>query len=109
MAHPDREEKSLSGFQDLLRSSTTLASGYLERVHAADRAEWLLAALPEDAWRVFSDLSTEDKAELLEHAEDELRRELVDRVERASEVGVPEADRLAAEAIERVAQPTPHL
>ncbi|MDE0904426.1 MAG: magnesium transporter [Planctomycetota bacterium] len=80
MAHPDHEEKSLSGFQDLLRSSTTQASGYLKGVHAADRAEWLLAALPEDAWRVFSDLSTEDKAELLEHAEDELRRELVDRM-----------------------------
>lgn len=110
MALSNQEEKDLRGFQEQLRASTTQAAKYLEGVHAADQAEWLLASDPEDAWRVFSELTAEDQAELLEQAEDDLRRTLVNRMSVGDlrhvveELPSDEAVDLLAEADSRLAE-----
>lgn len=110
MALSNQEEKDRRGFEAQLGTSTTLAAKYLDGVHAADQAEWLLAADPEDAWRVFSELNSEDQAEILEYAEDDLRRTLVDRMSAGDlrhmveEMPSDEAVDLLAEADTRLAE-----
>lgn len=110
MAFSDQEKKGLRGFQELLGPSSDLAARYMEGVHAADRAEWLRVTQPEEAWRVFLELTVEDQADVLEHAEDDLRRTLIARMSAGDlrhvveELPSDEAVDLLAEADEHLAE-----
>jgi len=53
---------------------------FLEGVHPADLAEWLLDLDTEEAWRVVESLDGEGRAETLAHAEDTIRAPLLERM-----------------------------
>lgn len=53
---------------------------FLGEVHPADLAEWMQDLSERQAWHVFDSLSVEDRAEVLEHAEDGLREQLVENL-----------------------------
>jgi len=95
-------------FQEALEASSKVAAEVLGDVHAADAATWLQDVTDEQAWEVFALLSTEDQADLLEHAEDGLARELVTRMsskglrEVVEELPSDKAVDVLAEAGERV-------
>jgi len=66
-------EVALEGGAEALEAS-------LAELHGADIAEGLLDLDDEDAWRVFSVLGDERRAELLSHAEDVLREQLLEQL-----------------------------
>ena len=105
-----QEPRTLKLFRQELESSPSRAASYLQEVHPADAAEWLLDVDIEDAWRVFSELPTDLQADILEDAEDVLRHELVTRMsatdlrEVVEELPSDEAVDVLAEADERVAE-----
>jgi magnesium transporter len=96
-------------FEQALEVSPQRAAGVLAEVHAADAASWLQDVRKEEAWQVFSLLSTEEQADLLEYAEDELAHELVTRMstqglrEVVEELPSDKAADVLAEADEQVA------
>ncbi|HJM55772.1 MAG TPA: hypothetical protein QF446_00445, partial [Planctomycetota bacterium] len=77
MSTSDQSQADRRRFEEALESSPQRAAEVLGEVHAADAASWLQDVRGEEAWQVFSLLSTEDQADLLEYAEDELAHELV--------------------------------
>ena len=78
------DQEKLQGQKEALLESLTgdgaslaeLAGG----VHNADLAEWMQDLADEDAWRVFVCLDIDSRAEVLEHAEDSLSSQLVERL-----------------------------
>src|SRR5690606_18888374 len=52
--------------------------GFLADVHPADLAEGMQDLSEREAWHVFDSLAVEDRAEVLEHAEDDLREQLLE-------------------------------
>lgn len=107
---PTTEGKDRARFKELLASSTTQAAQYLSGVHPADRAAWLLDTQADDAWRVYSELPSEDQAELIAYAEEGLQAALVERMSTGhlrqvlDELPSDEAADLLAHADERVAE-----
>lgn len=61
----------LDGPPDQLRA-------FLADVHSANLAEWMQDLSERQAWQVFDSLSVEDRAEVLEHAEDSVREQLLE-------------------------------
>jgi len=55
-------------------------SAFLETVHGADLAKWMQDLSEAEAFRVFDCLEVEERAEVLEHAEDPLRELLVEHL-----------------------------
>jgi magnesium transporter len=110
MVQAGKEDKNAGEFRSLLETSPGQAARYLEGVHAADRAQWLRDVGAEDAWRVFGELRTEDQAELIEYADDDLRAVLIVRMSAGDLRGVldelpsDEAADLLGEADTRVAE-----
>jgi magnesium transporter len=70
-AQKDELVVRLAGPLDLLQE-------FLTDVHPADLAEWMQDLSERQAWHVFDSLSVEDRAEVLEHAEDNLREQLLE-------------------------------
>ncbi len=62
----------------LLQGPPSRLRGSLAEVHPADLAEWMLDLSEQDAWRIFESLDIEERAEVIEEAEDQLREQLVD-------------------------------
>lgn len=110
MVSAGREDKSAAAFHDLVGVSPAQAAAYLEGVHAADRVEWLRDVSADDAWRVYCELDTEDQAEVIEFAEDDLRTSLIERMSAGDlrdvldELPSDEAADLLGEADTRVAE-----
>ena len=109
MSTSDQSQADRRRFEEALESSPQRAAEVLGEVHAADAASWLQDVRGEEAWQVFSLLSTEDQADLLEYAEDELAHELVTHMsseglrEVVEELPSDKAVDVLAEADERVA------
>ena len=110
MSAHKNEDGGRESFVDFLTSSQEQAAALLGQVHAGDAASWLLDVPEDDAWRVFSLLSTECQADLLEYADSDLAAQLVARMstpglrEVITEMPTDEAVDLLAEADERVAE-----
>lgn len=105
---------TLKDFQRTLADSLDQAAGLLSSVHPADAAEWLQDIDEDDAWRVFHALETEERAEVLEYADEGLRATLITRLtssdlkEIVEELPSDEAVDVLAEADDRVAEDVLH-
>ncbi len=78
------DQEKLQGQKESLLESLAgtgaALAALVAEVHNADLAEWM-QDLPEgDAWRVFESLDIDSRAEVLEHAEDALSGQLVERL-----------------------------
>lgn len=65
-------ERLLGSHEDLI--------DFLADLHAADLALWLLDFTDREAWQVFEALDPEQRAEVLEEAEDSLREQLLEQL-----------------------------
>ncbi|TDJ72670.1 MAG: magnesium transporter [Planctomycetota bacterium] len=111
MIQPGEEQAiTFKDFKEVLEASPSKAAAFLEPVHAADVATWLQDVTAEDAWQVFTALSIETQAEVIEYAEERLRGELIPRLSMddlrdvVEELPADEAVDVLAEADERVAE-----
>lgn len=106
---PRDETKTLRGFLERVEESAAGGSAYLAGVHPADAAEWLHDLETEDLHQVFSRLSTEYQADVLEHSEESLRQEIVEALpaptlkEVVEELPTDEAVDVLAQADDRIA------
>lgn len=77
----EQETTQHSGFKALksaLEGSASELELFIEQVHVADLAHWLQDVAEEDARRAYRLLESEDRAELLQYANDPLRQLLAD-------------------------------
>lgn len=63
-----------------LQGSPEELAGALDELHGADIAEGLLDLQDRDVWQVFSSLDNAQRAELLTHAEDTVREQLLEQL-----------------------------
>jgi len=74
----EKQALSVKDLREVLQTSPDRLAEFLDGVHAADAADWLQDFEDEEARQVFFSLDTEARAELLEYAEEPLRRRLID-------------------------------
>lgn len=65
---------------NLVDSGSSRLAEFVEEIHPADLAEWMLDFEPDERWRVFKTLTGESRAELLEDLEEDVAEELLARV-----------------------------
>ncbi|MDA1265244.1 MAG: magnesium transporter [Planctomycetota bacterium] len=110
MTPVDDSGEGLRHFREVLRTSPARAAQLLIDVHAADAADWLEDTEPETARLVFAELSAEQRAAVIEQADETLTRDLAlnmspsDLKEIVEEMHSDEAVDVLAEVDERVAE-----
>ncbi len=80
MVDTNESTPQLQDLRGILEGDGAQLAEFLQGVLTADIADWLQDLETDDAWRVFSVLEVEERAELLQRAEDHVRESLVARM-----------------------------
>ncbi|MFT5287480.1 MAG: magnesium transporter [Planctomycetota bacterium] len=76
----DEKLPDIEDLKGLLEGGDDALTQFCADVHFADIAEWLQDLSEDEAWRVFSVLTAEDRAEIFEYSEEPVRELLVGRM-----------------------------
>jgi len=80
MTEEEKDPPTKEQLRERLAGSHEDLIDFLAELHAADLAAWLLDFTDREAWQVFEALDAEQRAEVLEEAEDTLRVQLIDQL-----------------------------
>lgn len=80
MTEEEKDPPTKEQLRERLAGSHEDLIDFLADLHAADLAAWLLDFADREAWQVFEALDPEQRAEVLEEAEDSLREQLIDQL-----------------------------